>query len=218
MNQPVRDLVQTIHTGTRLETGRVAERTAEGRFSVFVGPQRFEAEQAFGCLVTPESGDTVLLSLSEEVYILNILARPEHSGREIIFNGPASIKTIQGELSIGSADDVRIASRRKMSLSSEELNVSAVSADARLDSLSWMSRVVSGRVKRIRLVAESMDTIARKAVSRLVDSFRYVKRHDELQAKSSRMLVDDTLTMHTGHTMHTAKGHVKIDAEQIHVG
>mgnify|MGYP000886246409 FL=1 len=32
------------------------------------------------------------------------------------------------------------------------------------------------------------------------------------------MLVDGTLTMETKNTLHTAEGHVKIDAEQIHLG
>jgi hypothetical protein len=32
------------------------------------------------------------------------------------------------------------------------------------------------------------------------------------------MLVEGTLTMQTQNTMHTAEGHIKIDAEQIHLG
>ncbi len=218
MSEPALSLVHSVRTETRLETGRVVEHAQDRRYVVAVGQTRHDAEQAFGCLVKPEPGDKVLVSIGDETHILTILSRPEDSSQEIVFSGPAAIKAPHGSLDIDSAHDVRLASHQSMTLSSGELNVNAAAAAMRVDRLSWCSRLVSGQAKQIRLVAESLDTVARRAVSRFVDAFRYVKRHDELQAKSSRMLVDETLTMHTGHTMHTAKGHVKIDAEQIHVG
>jgi hypothetical protein len=67
-------------------------------------------------------------------------------------------------------------------------------------------------------VARKVDSFMHYLVQRMTSSFRQVREHDETQAASARQLVQGTLTVQTGNSVHTAEGHVKIDVEHIHLG
>ncbi|MBU2549711.1 MAG: DUF3540 domain-containing protein [Proteobacteria bacterium] len=204
----------------RLETGRIVLSRDENEFIVDVGAIEYQAARAYSCLVRPEVGDTVLVHLDRAVYVLAVLKRPNEgeSVQEIAFRGPARLTAGRGPLRISGRDDVAVSSAGRLDLSGQDMSLTAVRAEARFDRLDWVARLVSGQAKRVGLVAEAMDQVVRRAVTRLTESFRYIKGHEEVQAESTRLLVDRTMVVQTGHTMHTAKGHVKIDAEQIHIG
>jgi hypothetical protein len=195
-----------------LEYGTVAA-PCEGGFIVTSDHGVIEASVAVSCLVTPQVGDIVLFSLDESgsSYILSILERPEGTRRttELSFDGDLSIRVEGGRMSLAS-DEV-------LSLASRDFELAAEKGRVTIERASFFGRLVENNIERIKVVAEAMDTTIRRAVQRFTSSYRYVEEHEEVQSASTRMIIDGTLTMHTKNTMHIAEGHVKIDAEQIHL-
>ncbi len=196
-----------------LEYGLVAGRSGSG-FAVTCDRGVFDASVAVSCLVAPEAGDVVLLSLdgSGPCYILSILERQEgaRGKTELAFDGDVSLTVRDGAMSIRSDEAI--------SLASKEFELTAEEGRVTLEKSSFFGNLVENNIARIRVVADSLDTIVRRAVQRFTNTYRYVEEHEEVQSASTRMIVDGTLTMHTKNTMHIAEGHVKIDAEQIHLG
>ena len=171
------------------------------------------AQRARGCLVRPEIGDTVLLAVSPVgAHVLQVLERPAEldGGSDLDFEGPVRLRVRNGGLNLAAAKDI--------SLIAPELEIDARKGRARVEDFSFFGRLFSGQVERLKVAADTLDAIFKRAVQRLTNSYRYVEEHDEVQSGSTRFLVDGTMTMQTKTTMHTAEGHIKIDAEQIHLG
>jgi hypothetical protein len=171
------------------------------------------ARRARGCLVKPADGDLVLLAVSPAgVYVLQVLERPAEldEGSELDFEGPVRVRVEQGGLNLAAAVDI--------TLTAPQLEIEARRGKVAIEDCSFFGRLFSGRVEKLKMAADTLDAIFRRAVQRLTNSYRYVEEHDEVQSGSTRFLVDGTMTMQTKTTMHTAEGHIKIDAEQIHLG
>ena len=186
----------------------------DGFFGVSTEMGVLKASRAVSCIVAPEAGDVVLISLDDigTCYILSILERAERSqGKtDLAFDGNVNIKVNGGSLSLASDEG--------LSLASPNFDLNAQEATVRIDKTSFFGGLVENNVAKLKLLAESMDSIIKRTVERVRSSYRYVEEHEEVQSASTRMIVDGTLTMHTKNTMHIAEGHVKIDAEQIHLG
>lgn len=195
-----------------LEYGMVAA-PCKGGYVVTSDHGIIEASVAVSCLVTPQAGDVVLFSLdgSGSSYILSILERPERPqmATELSFAGDLSIRVKGGSMSL--------ASDEALSFASKDFELAAEKGRVTIEEASFFGRLVENNIQKIRIVADAMDSIIRRAVQRFTSSYRYVEEHEEVQSASTRMIVDGTLTMHTKNTMHLAEGHIKIDAEQIHL-
>ncbi len=180
------------------------------------------ARKAEGCLITPVKGDKVLLyaDSAENAYILSVLERNSKasSAREMAFDGPVEIVTKNGRLDIRSQQDIRILSSRDILINSEGLNLSARQGNFFIEQFRLLGNILTAKIKRIKTVADSVDSIFRRAVERLKSSYRYITGHEEVQARSTRTLVDETMVVQTKNTIHKAKENVKIDASQIHMG
>jgi hypothetical protein len=186
----------------------------DGFFEISTETGMFRASRAVSCIVSPEVGDLVLIALDDigTCYILSILERAvrPQGNTDLAFDGNVNIRVSGGSLSLASDEG--------LSLASPNFGLDAREATVRIDKTSFFGRIVENNVAKIKLLAESMDSIIKRTVERVRSSYRYVEEHEEVQSASTRMIVDGTLTMHTKNTMHIAEGHVKIDAEQIHLG
>jgi hypothetical protein len=201
--------------------GRVTGK-CDGRFGVFTPAGPCTARVALSCMIAPEPGDKVLLSRDTEDagYILAIVERPGAGSRGVTlgFEGPVSLDVKGGGFSVSAAEDVTMTARRSVSLASAVLEISAGTGEVRIGVLNFLGKALSSRIKRMKIVADAVDAVFRRSVQRMTSSYRYVEEHEEIQSASTRMLVDGTLTLQTRTTMLTAEGHIKIDAEQIHLG
>jgi hypothetical protein len=200
------DIAQTV-----LEYGIIAGRKDKD-FLVTCERGIIMAGVAVSCLVLPEEGDIILFSLDDlnYCYILAILERPRAArGTELSFDGDLSLNVRGGSVSITTDEAITLASK--------DFELSAHRGKVTMERASFFGDLVENNIARIRVIADSLDSIIRRAVQRFTNTYRYVEEHEEVQSASTRMIVDGTLTMHTKNTMHTAEGHVKIDAEQIHL-
>ncbi len=204
-----------------LECGIVASARSKD-FLVLTEGGCHEAVAAVGCVVRPEKDDVVLLSCGgeEQVYILSVLERPAGLQQEttLQFDGQVHLNVRGGGLRMTTDEALSFASGEKMIFASPKLEVDANEGTVRIESMSFFGKYLHSRIEKMRVVADAMDSVFRRVVQRMTSSYRYVEEHEEIQSASTRMLVDGTLTMQTKNTMHIAEGHIKIDAEQIHLG
>ncbi|MBU2547954.1 MAG: DUF3540 domain-containing protein [Proteobacteria bacterium] len=206
------NLAKNIHPdAVFLESGRVVGRV-ERAFGVLTEGGLRQAGRAVSCLVEPRTGDDVLLSVdADRCHILAVLEREDGAGAEtrLLFDGDVTLAAPAGRVTLAARDDLR--------LTSERLTLQARTAEAGFDRISMMSRVFLARFDRVKAVGRTLDTVFQRLVGRFRTSYRYVEEHDELQAGSMRQIVDGTLNVQTENTIHTAEGHIKLDAEQIHL-
>ena len=208
-------------TGMSLDQGLVlATGPRECEVALDWGLARLKTAKS--CLMRPVEGDTVLVCSDStgNGYILAVLEGHDldGSGRELVVEGPVRFKVSGGEMNLEADGGINLATPDKIALASDELDVSASRGRAGIGEMSFAGRFFSSRIEEVRTLARSVDSICQRLVQRLTTSYRYVEEHDEVQAGSSRMLVDGVMSVHTKTTMHTSEGHIKLDAEQIHLG
>ncbi|MBN2254123.1 MAG: DUF3540 domain-containing protein [Deltaproteobacteria bacterium] len=203
-----------------LEYGTVLFR--EGRsFSVQTSWGMIRAEQAFGCLVKPATGDIVLLSLdaSGASFILSVLRRTDRDREtDLLFEGQVNLHVKDGGLSLTSDETLSIASEEEVSCMSRRVIVGAEEGTATISKLSLFGTFLESQIERVKHVADTVDTICRRLTGRFVNVIRFVKEEEEIQTGSTRYLVEDTLTMHSKNAVHMAEEIVAINAEQVHLG
>ncbi len=203
-----------------LEYATVEDRGGKD-FTVRTVYGRMQAQRAESCLLMPEQDDQVLLSVDRfgRAYVLAVLVRGgEDTVNRLAFNGRTSLEIADGGLSLSAQDGITLNSSTRVSMAAPELSIHAAQAEIGLEETHFVGQSLSANIERIRTVARNVDSFMHHLVQRMTSSFRQVREHDETQAASARQLVQGTLTVQTGNSVHTAEGHVKIDAEQIHLG
>jgi len=212
---------ETEHPQPCIEYGRIL---AEGErvYTVLTLFGDVVSEQAVSCLVKPRKGDTVLLSMDTtgNCFILSVLKREacEKTTTELVFNGQVNMHIKDGGLSLTSDKDMNLASREGLAFASQEISIHAEKGKAAIERLSFVGKIFKSQVKQIKAVAHSVENIFHRLTQRLENTFRFVEDHEEIQSRSTRYLVEDTLTMHSKNAVHMAEEIVTINAEQVHLG
>ncbi|MEA1936193.1 MAG: DUF3540 domain-containing protein [Thermodesulfobacteriota bacterium] len=204
-----------------MEYGYVQE-AGERYFSVLTSYGGVISERAVSCLVQPEAGDTVLLSvdMSGNAFILSVLKRDVTEGMEtdIVFDGPVNVQVKGGDLSLTSDIGMTIAAGEGLSFAGQKISVDADEGAAKISKLEFIGTFLDSQIKKVKHVADTVDTVYRRLTERLVNAVRFVKEEEEVQTGSTRYLVEDTLTMHSKNAVHMAEEIVTINAEQVHLG
>jgi hypothetical protein len=204
-----------------LEYGQVMAGEA-GRYTVQGTYGLVQAVAATGCLVQPMAGDRVLMATDgqEDAYILTVLKRAgsQAARTRLVFDGQVDMVVNGGGFSLAADNDLSLACREKMALASGKLSVHAGSGEAVIERMSLSAKVLYGQIRRIKMVANTVENTFRRLTQRLQDAFRFVEDHEEIQTGSTRYLVEDTLTMNARNAVHMAEEIVTINAEQVHLG
>ena len=213
--------VKALNTQPVLEYGRVIEET-EGGWRVAVSFGTLEAQAAAGCLLRPRTGDETLISLDPQgrCYILSVLTRDPDQGdaTDILLQGRVNLHVKDGDLNLLADKTLGLASGDSIRMASSGLDVKADSGSLKITNLSLAGRLLNAQIKMIKVVGKSVDHVCARFTQRLVNAFRFVREHDEVQAGTARYLVEETLTMHSKNALHMADELVKIDGEEVHLG
>ena len=208
MEKTVRKMKEQVQP--YLEYGVVTEEGKKPVVETGSGPCR--AVMAASCLVKPGIGDRVLVSIDGDglSYILAVLVRstPE-ADQTLYFEGNVNLHAEGGALSLTSSESV--------SLASERMSLAAKTGEAVFDDLSLTGNSFTAHLGSIRTIAGTVEHLFHRLTERLVDAFRFVKGHEEVQTGSTRYLVEENLTMHSKNAMHVAEEIVSINAEQINL-
>lgn len=200
-----------------LEYGLV-KAAAPGRIEVETSFGAIPAVRAVSCLVEPALGDKVLLSvdMSGAAYVLSVLESA--SPVTLALEGDARLEVRGGSLSVAADRDIDLSCAGGLAATSGEVTLRAARADATVERVHIVGRALASQFKRIRCVAGSMDQLFRRFILHARESSRFVQEHDEVQAGSRRVLVDDLCALHARNHSMLAEEQVVINADQIHMG
>lgn len=164
---------------------------------------RIAARRAVSCLIEPEPGDLVLLGgPAAQPYVLAVLERP----------GAQPIR-------LAVAGDMEVASDGgRLTLSAETLVMTARTGQVAVEDLALSGAKVAARFGRIGLVAEAIESLVTRLLTRARRSYRFVEETDHLRSQG----IDHRASGHMHLRGETAVMHaavlVKVDAAQIHMG
>jgi len=181
-----------------------------------------DAEVALSCLIRPETGDRVLVCQDQtnQCFILSVLNRTDKKEQPINISFPTevNIHMEKGGLSIRSEEDVSLAAQNRISMISQDLVIQAEDGQVCMKRFSFLGRVLNAHIEKIKMFGSIVDSIFKRFTQRVKSCLRYVEEHEEVQTGSTRYLVEETLTIRSKNSVHTAKAQMKVDAEQIHLG
>jgi hypothetical protein len=206
-------------TGVKQETARVVSK--DGLLHIVSSPSGvFQVKRAVSCLVEPLPEDIVLISIGENSagYILAILEREVTGVTTVLFNGDADIQCSQGRLGISSSESVDVSCSKTISLTSTELQCTAVISAVSIDQLSINGSVAEFCIDTIKTVASHIESFTKRLFSRSEQSYKIVSELDMVKSGSIDYNAEKTLQLRGTFTQMTAKDDVHIDGERINIG
>jgi hypothetical protein len=200
-----------------LEYGRVLQADPKS-FHVETSFGTVQAVRAVSCLVEPGPGDKVLLSvdMTGGAYVLSVLESV--TPLTLAVDGDARFCVRGGSLTLAADTDLALACPGEMAASAGEIRLHAGRGEAVIERVSFVGRALKTQFRRVSSVAKSVDQVFRRFTMRAQESTRFVKEHDEVQAGSQRVLVEDLCALHAKNHSMIAEEHVVINADQIHMG
>jgi Protein of unknown function (DUF3540). len=217
--------IRALRLKTDTHSGEYALRTAvvtgrSGDHYLLDHTEATGARLAASCLLTPETGDTVLVTQAcngAETFVLAILSRQApDSGRVQLPGGNSLYANTDGVEIAGNA--VKLAARSTLDLNSPELNVSALAAHMNVKHANSCFDTLDTQAVNVSLTAKTFSAQIGRMIQRMVESFRKVSGLDETRAGRVRVSAEDHHQIDAGHLTHRANGFVKIDGNKIDLG
>lgn len=193
-----------------LEYGTVTE--SAGALVVDTSLGELRAVRAAGCLLRPEKGDTVLLSVDSSggAWVLSVLQRSGAAPGTMELEGDSVLLVRGGSLTVAPEAGLDCVTGRA--------TLQAQTAELGADSVSLSARLFSSQVELAKRVAGAVEEVSREFTRRAASYFRFTTGHEDRQAGSSRQLVEETMTIHSKNSLIVSEEQVKIDGELIHMG
>lgn len=187
-------------------------RRLDDTFEVEARQGVFRATKAAGCLLEPEAGDKVLLTVDPlgASYILNILERPRDKPLEISAPGGLTVRTPAGAFKIEAEESI--------SLGAPTLEIDAWQGQARIRDFEWTGRSLTASLSKADLVVKMLETSAEVIIQKARQSFRFIEELEQACLGRLRCLVDGSLFLKGKRASLKAEETVKIDGESIHLG
>lgn len=184
---------------------------ADGRVS--------RAKQAAGCLLAPEEGDRVLVAwLGEERFVLSVLEREGSAPSRVEVDGDLELRVPRGRFTVASQDGIDLTTAGETSLTSRVLSLHALEGNVLIDKLRALGSSLTGEVSRMRLVAESVDSIVERVHQRWKRAYRFIEEREQVKAGHLDYRAEQTARIHAENTVVTADDLVKLDGKQVHIG
>lgn len=202
------------------ESGTITHRKGD-ELTVELGSGVVAARRAFSCLVEPVEGDRVLVAVeaSGKAYILAVLERMSEGAKTTLrVEGDLEIQAPLGACSIAAQEGVRVTSPGEVSLTSGELRVNALRGKVVMEKLAFVGQWVQGEFGKLKVLAESVDSVVTRVSERVTRSYRTVEELDQVKAHQMDYMAEEQIRMHAKNTIVTSDNLVKVDGDQIHFG
>ena len=162
------------------------------------------ADIAASCILSPAPGDRVLVvHAGEECYVLAVLRQHRDGEAQLVFERDVSLNVLKGKL--------RIAAQEGVELETGQVKLA-------FSILDLVGESIVSKTKKVRVVAETFDTIAGRLYQRAVNFLRRTDELDRVEAKNMDRRAEQLMHNHSENAVTTAEHLVKIDAGQVHVG
>lgn len=192
----------TAADGTRQLVAEVLARDGAA-LTLLAEGRHLAARRAYSCLVEAEPGDRVLVARTGgNAYVLAVLERPGPAPMRLALPDGAAMQAENGRLDIA-ADTLVLRARQ---------------GEVAVDALSVSGSTASMRVGSVTMLAEAIETLARRVIGRFGRSYRFVEESEQLRARDIDQRASGHLHLKGDTASIQAGAVVKVDANQIHLG
>jgi hypothetical protein len=216
---PPRDAPQNIFLGARMYHARLVMRDG-ARYGALTDEGAFWVAPAAGCLLQPDVGDLVLVSVAGgQGYILTVLERgtPEAIAR-IEIPGSLRLSTPAGRLELEAAQGVSLDAGPSLSLKAQEASAAFQHADVRSESLRVAGDTLHATWNSRTDVSGTRLDIATRGETHLAESVRRIAGHEDVSAGSLRQTVSEDWSVQAATADLKATDRVAVDANSVQIG
>ncbi|VAW76604.1 hypothetical protein MNBD_GAMMA15-455 [hydrothermal vent metagenome] len=216
------------HTARKLETGSgiyhatgVVTSALEGAWMVSIDDTVLETRRAVSCLVQPETGDRVLVSistLSGEAFMIAVLERPESSAVVLQVEGELKLSAPKGRISLSSSHGMNFTTPKDLTMKTESIDISAKKANIFFGGLSYLGHKVLVQLEKSRFVSGLLESIVDHVYQTNRTSHRVVDDMEQVRAGQIDYQASKNMNLRGKNTLLTAEELVKLDGGQIHLG
>jgi hypothetical protein len=186
---------------------------------VSVAGRELEAARAVMCLIEPEVGDRVMVaSSSSESYVLGVLGREAGRAARMSVAGDLELHLAEGRFAVSAQKGVDLTTAAEARVTAARFTLHALDAELVLERLRLLGTLVEGEVQKVRLAAESVETVVERVWERVKRCYRFVEELDQLRAEHIDHRAKRTARLHAENAVITADGLAKIDGDQVHIG
>jgi Protein of unknown function (DUF3540) len=177
------------------------------------------ARVAFGCLIQPEPGDSVLTGLADgTIWIVSVLERRSDAPPRLWTEGDLGIVSARGSIALTAGIAVDIGGGARARIAAPEIDLHAGVARFVLDELLQVGRRVSWYVTKLRSMGEIVETFAEHVLTRAKRGSRFIEESDQMRAGAIDHRAEGTLQLQAEAAFISADTVVRVDADQIHMG
>lgn len=176
--------------------------------------------QATSCLIEPEVGDLVLLTVPAKDpggYLLAVLER-EGTQATICAPGDLVVSAPRGRMSFAAREGVGLTTPQTLELRADEVRVQARSARLFLDECAAIVRSMFASLTKLTHVGEVLDLLVDRVTQRSKHSTRAIEGLDHTQAQTVDFKAENNVHVHATRTVVNGREIVKIDGGQVHLG
>ena len=209
--KPERKLYQGIATVSDVEADFITVGTEYGDFP---------ARQAISCLVRPEKGDRIIVAgmLDGDLYVTDVLERPDDAPTRISLKGNCSIKVDHGKLDLAAQEGIHLLSPKELGFDGSRITMRASRFNAAIGRLTYIGSQIFAQSKKIRLVGILFDSVMDRVAQRFKSSYRTVEEVDQVRSKEIDYRADKNLRLSGQNALIDADDLVRVDGDQIHLG
>lgn len=184
------------------------------------GGQRYPASRAAGCLLAPATEDEVLVAHTSDgrALVTCVLDRQPGAPSRLELDGDVELLAPRGRVDLAARDGIALRTARRLDLTAAELGLTAAVGRVVVDRLSLAGTAATAAWDRVRLVAETADTVVGRALQRFKLRSTKVEQVDQQQAGMLHQSVDGLHAIQSGHTVMRAKNEIRMDGKQIIMG
>src|SRR5262249_10587279 len=155
-------------TVARLDGERFVVRTDSGEYG---------AKRAVSCLVEPIAGDFVLVAAhaSGSSWVLAVLERETGAATTVSVAGDMNLRLKQGKFTVAAQEGVALVSGKDVNVVSTSVQVNAVEGQIALRRLSFVGNFVRAEIEKVKLVAQSLDSVLERFSQKVKRSYRTVE-------------------------------------------
>jgi Protein of unknown function (DUF3540) len=178
------------------------------------------AKRAASCLLAPGVGDRVLVVFEEngDAFVLAVLERKSTDAATLDTDGDLAIRAQSGKVTIAAQEGVDVVSPSPVRIVAGELSITAALGQLRVEALDVLGRTVKAEFGKVKVLANSIDSILERYTQRARLSKRTIEELDQVHAGHIDYAAAGNAHLRGENAIVSAEDLVKMNAEQIHIG
>lgn len=202
----------------RILTGKI-ESVTSGFYQMVIDHKMRNAELAASCLLKPEIGDTVLVTLLDngQAVILSVLFRDDSQKARLTLPDQSTIEC-KNELTIQSAASLSLQSGNNLQMDAVDLAVNSCNATANFVNLNTITDKAEVCCRLLTTLGQSAISAFKTFTQCVGQSHKMIAENEETHCKNSTLVAEENATVMGENTLTIAKDTSRTDAKLIQLG